>query len=153
MGTTTKTLYDTDFADWCALTAELVRSGRLAEVDLEHVAEEIEDMGKRDRRAATNRTRVLILHLLKWAAQPDKRSPSWKTTIVEQRRRLNAIFEDSGSIRSSVRGNLGRIYQDASQDALLEMGLSGCLPCECLWSLEQILDTQFFPDAISIKQK
>jgi hypothetical protein len=82
MAAATKTLYDTDFADWCALTAELVRAGRLDEVDLEHVAEEIEDMGKRDRRAATNRTRVLLLHLLQWGAPPEKRSPSWKATIT-----------------------------------------------------------------------
>jgi len=135
------TLYDTDFAEWSRRTAELVRAGRLDEVDLEHVAEEIEDMGKRDRRAATNRTRVLLVHLLKWTAQKERRSPSWRRTIVEQRRRLAAIFRDSGSLRTLVRDSLPEIYRDAAEDALLETGL----PDRCPWSMEQILDTHFLP--------
>jgi len=153
MGTATKTLYDTDFAEWCARTADLVRAGRFDEVDLEHVAEEIEDMGKRDRRAATNRTRVLLMHLLKWAAQPEKRSPSWEATITEQRRRLNAIFEDSGSIRAFVQENLAGIYREAAKDALREMGRSQGLPVRCPWTAENILDTDFLPDPLSLTQK
>jgi hypothetical protein len=145
MGAVTKTLYDTDFAEWCARTADLVRAGRLDEVDLEHVAEEIEDMGKRDRRAATNRTRVLLMHLLKWAAQEEKRSPSWRATITEQRRRLNAIFEDSGSVRAFVHENLAGIYCEAAKDALSEMGRSQGLPVQCPWTVENILDTDFLP--------
>jgi len=148
MGAFTKTLYDTDFAEWCAHTAELVRAGRLDEVDLEHVAEEIEDMGKRDRRAATNRTRVLLMHLLKWAAQPQRRSPSWRGTIIEQRHQLNAIFEDSGSIRVFVRDHLQTIHRDAVKKALAEMGRTDGLPEECRWTLENILDTDFLPDSV-----
>lgn len=145
MGAATKTLYDIDFAEWCARTADLVRAGRLDDVDLEHVAEEIEDMGKRDRRAATNRTRALLMHLLKWAAKEEKRFPSWKATITEQRRRLSAIFEDSGSVRAYVQKNLAVIYREASKDALSEMGRSQGLPVKCPWTVKNILDTDFLP--------
>jgi len=148
MGTATKTLYDTDFAEWCALTADLVRAGRFDEVDLEHVAEEIEDMGKLDRRAATNRTRVLLLHMLQWAAQPEKRSPSWRRTIIEQRYRLGAIFQDSGSLRVYVRDHLHDVYRGAAEGALAEMSRSEGLPDKCPWTIAQILDTQFYPDSL-----
>ena len=78
-------LYDEDFAVWTAETARLLRAGRFDEVDIEHVAEEIEDMGKRDKRELHSRLTVLILHLLKWKWQPEKKSASWGSTIVTQR--------------------------------------------------------------------
>src|SRR5450432_1865831 len=87
-------LYDRDFAEWTARNATLLRQRRFDEADAEHVAEEIEDMGKRDRREVSNRLKVLIAHLLKWAAQPDKRGGStWSATIDEQRSELDEIFE------------------------------------------------------------
>src|SRR5580700_5749903 len=63
-------LYDRDFAEWAVRNAELLRSGRVAEADLDHIAEEIEDMAKRERRAMQNRLARLIQHLLKWQVQP-----------------------------------------------------------------------------------
>lgn len=78
-------LYDSDFFEWTQLSAELIRRGRLNEADLEHIAEEIEDMGKRDRREVRSRLIVLIAHLLTWQHQPERRSQSWRESIVEQR--------------------------------------------------------------------
>ena len=79
-------LYDRDFYEWTVRNAELLRSGRATEADLEHIAEEIEDMGKREQRELYSRLKVLIAHLLKWQVQPDRRGSSWESAILVQRR-------------------------------------------------------------------
>ena len=66
-------LYDQDFFEWTRHHARLLREGRVAEADLAHLAEEIEDVGKRDQRELRSRLEVLLVHLLKWTAQPDLR--------------------------------------------------------------------------------
>ncbi|MBI3698676.1 MAG: DUF29 family protein, partial [Acidobacteria bacterium] len=65
-----KDLYDLDFFEWTARNAELLREGRFTEADMEHIAEELEDMGKRDRRELESRLELLLEHLLKWQMQP-----------------------------------------------------------------------------------
>jgi hypothetical protein len=85
-------LYDTDFAEWALRNAELLRSGRAGEADLEHIAEEIEDIAKRERDTTRRRLARLIQHLLKWQVQPAKRSKSWQSTIVEQRYRIDDLL-------------------------------------------------------------
>ena len=80
-----KDLYDRDFVEWTVRNAELLRAGRLEEADIEHIAEEIEDMGKRQRHELRSRLRILLIHLLKWQAQPERRGPSWIATIGAQR--------------------------------------------------------------------
>ena len=67
-------LYDEDFFEWTRRNAELLRAGRLEQADIAHIAEEIEDMGKRDLRGLNSRVQVLLIHLLKWQLQPEKRS-------------------------------------------------------------------------------
>ena len=79
---TTADLYDQDFAEWTRQNAELLRSGRASEADLEHIAEEIEDIGKRERRSLHNRFMRLIEHLLKWQQHPERRGISWTRTII-----------------------------------------------------------------------
>src|SRR5271170_2694515 len=103
--------YDADFFQWTQSTAEMIRQGRLAEVDLEHVAEEIEDMGKRDRREVRSRLIVLVMHLLKWELQPDLRAASWRSTIVEQRTQIELILEDSPSLRRVPVEELSATYK------------------------------------------
>src|ERR1051326_1673444 len=90
-------LYDTDFAEWTRHNAELLRSGRVSEADLEHIAEEIEDMGKRERRTLHNRFVRLIEHLLKWHYQPERRGSSWRRTIVVQRIGIQRLLDANPS--------------------------------------------------------
>ena len=92
-------LYDRDFAEWAVRNAELLRSGRVAE---DHIAEEIEDMAKRERRAIESRLARLILQLLKWQVQPMKRSASWQSTIAEQRFRIGKLLEENPSLRPEL---------------------------------------------------
>src|SRR2546430_9957257 len=105
-------LYEEDFAVWTFETARLLRAGRFDEVDIEHVAEEIEDMGKRDKRELHSRLTVLILHLLKWKWQPEKKSTSWGSTIVTQRAELCRIFEQSPSLED-IQEAVEDVYTDA----------------------------------------
>ncbi len=92
-------LYDADFFKWTQRTAQRLRQRDFDEVDIEHAAEEIEDMGKRERRELSSRMEVLLGHLLKWKLQPHKRSNSWRATIVTQRQEIAAGLKDSPSLR------------------------------------------------------
>jgi len=87
----TAELYDLDFAQWAKENAELLRSGRFSEADIEHVAEEIEDLAKRKWWALCSRFARLIEHLLKWQFQPERRGTSWKRTIAVQRERYKTV--------------------------------------------------------------
>jgi hypothetical protein len=77
-------LYNQDYCLWLETTAKLLRNHQLDHVDFEHLIEEIEDMGKEKRRELKNRLIVLLMHLLKYQYQSEKRSSSWVSTIWEQ---------------------------------------------------------------------
>lgn len=141
------TLYDVDFYRWTQETAELICRGAFGEIDREHLAEEIADMGKRDKREVRPRMTVLVMHLLKWQMQPELReAASWRATVVEQRAELRLLFEDSPSLRRVAADELARTYRDAvdraAQEARLEVK---AFPSECPYTLAQILDVGFLP--------
>jgi hypothetical protein len=139
-------LYDEDFVRWTAETARLLREGRFAEIDVEHVAEEIEDMGKNHHREVSSRLRLIIQHLLKWQYQPDRRSGSWKATVATQREELEELFEQSPSLRRTPDRTLVRAYGVAVVAAASETGLpEDSFPPKCPYTLEQILDRAFLP--------
>jgi hypothetical protein len=118
----------------------------MAEVDWEHVAEEIEDMGKRDHREVRSRLIVLILHLLKWQLQPEKRTTSWRATIAEQRTELGLVIGDSPSLRRIPRDNVAALYKTAVKRATEETGISAkSFPAECPFNADQILG-DFLPE-------
>ena len=132
--------YDVDFFAWTQETAELLRRGEFADIDWQHVAEEIADMGKRDRREVRSRLTVLLTHLLKWQAQPEQRRLSWRATIVEQRSELRLIFEDSPSLRRIAADEWRKIHRYALQRATEETGLRmEAFPKECPYSLDELL--------------
>lgn len=139
-------LHDEDFYAWTRRTADLLRSGRGDEIDAEHVAEEIEDMGKRDARQLKSRTCVLLLHLLKWQLQPQRRPRSWKATIGVQRQKIEAILADSPSLRRKLAETLDGVYRDAVERAVDETGLAeAAFPAKCPYSFDQILTRGFLP--------
>ena len=102
-------LYDQDFATWTSETARLLRARRFDEIDIEHVAEEIEDMGKSEKRELLSRLSVLVLHLLKWKFQREKRSSSWKATILTQRTELGRLLEDSPSLMRTLGASVAKV--------------------------------------------
>lgn len=140
MGTATKTLYDTDFAEWASHTAELLRAGRILEVDLEHVAEEIGDLGKSERSAAESQLRHLLLHKLKQLIQPERDGVSWRVSIVDARREIRDRIAASPSLRPYLQQNLQKIYQDAVELAVIETELEHAeIPEKCPWTIDALL--------------
>lgn len=143
----TASLYDEDFAVWTSETARLLRERRFEEVDIEHAAEEIEDMGKRDKRELYGRLAVLIVHLLKWKWQPERKSESWRSTIATQRLEIQLILDDSPSLRRGTPPAVSRVYARAVKAAISETGLpAATFPRDCPFSPDQILDLSFLPE-------
>lgn len=91
--------YDRDFMLWIDATVQLLKERRFAELDLENLIEEVEDLGRSNKSALRSNLIVVLLHLLKWKYQPEKRSKSWQSSILEHRRHLEDDFEDSPSLK------------------------------------------------------
>lgn len=140
------TLYDRDFYAWANEQAALLRAGRLSEADIEHVAEEIESMGKTEKRELVSRLTVLLLHLLKWQFQPSRRGSSWETSIANTRDDLVDHLNDNPSLRAQLDAAIAAAYRRAYREAATETGLGkGAFPPACPWSFEQIMAEDFWP--------
>lgn len=141
------TLYDRDFYAWANEQAALLRAGRLSEADIEHVAEEIETMGKTEKRELISRLKVLLMHLLKWRFQPGGRSTSWRLTIAEQRREVVDHLADNPSLKAKLPETMDSAYGGAVLAAARETNLDlDTFPATCPWSFEQVIDRNFWPD-------
>ncbi|TAK73309.1 MAG: DUF29 domain-containing protein [Gammaproteobacteria bacterium] len=139
--------YETDFYAWTIRNAKLLRAGKLSEIDIEHIAEEIESMGKSEKRELLNRLALLIAHLLKWQHQPIRRSRSWELTIKEQRFELIDLLEESPSLKPELEKQLSHAYKKALLMAEKETGLDQkTFKKECPFSLKQIFNENFFPE-------
>jgi len=140
------TLYDQDFYAWANQQAQLLRAGKLSEADIEHIAAEIDSMGKTEKRELTNRLSVLLLHLLKWQYQPARRGASWEVTIRNQRRALARHLADNPSLKPKVGEATADAYGDARGEAYAETGLSEeTFPATCPWSVAQVMDPDYWP--------
>lgn len=138
--------YDKDFYAWALHNAELIRQGRLSEIDTEHVAEEIESMGKSNRRELINRFAVLIAHLLKWQFQPIRRSKSWMLTIKNQRFEIFDLLEESPSLKREIKAQFKHAYEKALIIASEQTGIDESeFPHHCPFSIDQCLDFAFLP--------
>jgi Domain of unknown function DUF29 len=141
-------LYDHDFFAWSQEQADLLRSGKLSVADIDHIAEEIESMGRTEKRELVSRLSLLLMHLLKWKFQPEKRGASWEATIRVQRNRLVDHLDDNPSLKPLLPTALASAYRDARLEASAETGLAvATFPDGCPWSAEQTLDAEFWPEA------
>ena len=140
-------LYDSDFYAWSREQADLLRRGELARADIEHIAEEIDSMGRTEKRELISRLEVLLLHLLKWRYQPDKRGPSWEASIRVQRNRLADHLDDNPSLKPLLPQSLATAYRKACRVAVAETGLPATtFPDACPWRVEQVTDEGFWPE-------
>ena len=139
-------LYDLDFAEWARRNAELLRSGRASEADLEHIAEEIEDMGKRERRSLHTRLVRLIEHLLKWQYQPERRGSSGARTIVVQRQCIRELLDENPSFQPVLDEMAAAAYANAAGivSIVIRQPRSN-FPDACPFTLDQLLDEEFLP--------
>ena len=140
--------YEKDFVLWLETQVKLLRQGRVSELDLKNLAEEVESILKRDKREVHNRLTVLLEYLLKYQFQPDKRSSSWTSTIGEQRRGLDLVFKDSPSLLKSYAPQVFEdSYEYAKCKASDETGLSlAAFPGTCPYTLTETLDENFLPE-------
>jgi hypothetical protein len=136
-------LYDTDYVAWLDEQVHHLRAGRVAALDLENVAEELEGLMKSERRQLGNRLEVLILHLLKWDHQPDRRANRWRATVEEQRTRIRRLLRDSPSLEAEVEPTCKEVYPDAVRAAAVETLLSAnVFPSELPYTVEQIFEQE-----------
>ena len=139
MAVVMKTLYDTDFVEWSAQMAELIRTGRLDEVDLEHVAEEIEDLGKSDRQAVWSQLTRLLQHRIKQQIQPERAGRSWASSIASAQIAIGRALKESLSLRRYLVDELQDAYDAAVRLAKIETGVSAELPKKCPYTLDELL--------------
>jgi hypothetical protein len=130
-------LYQEDETAWLEMMAQLVAEHRHSELDYEHLGEYLSDMARRDRREVYSRLAILLTHLLKWEYQPERRSGSWRGTILEQKSELRLLLE-SGTLRNHAIASLVKAYQDARRRASAETELPlATFPGECSRSLDE----------------
>lgn len=139
--------YEGDIVAWAREQACLLREGRFSELDVEHIADEIEDVGKSEQRELVSRMGVLLAHLLKWQHQPGRRGSSWQRTIKDQRRRLERRLRQTPSLRGTLDDAewWADMWDEAVEQAIAETGLD-TFPQACPWKVEQVLDADFFPE-------
>ena len=143
--------YDTDVIAWANEQARLLRAGQFEALDIEHIADEIEDVGKSEKRELRSRMAVLLAHLLKWQYQPDLRERhggSWRRTIKIQRSEIEDCLTDTPSLKA----DLGqpqwwrRVWNEGVGIAVKETGLD-CFPESCPWAFDQIMSPDFWPES------
>lgn len=140
-------LYQEDYYGWLQENAQLIREKRFSEIDVENIVEELESMGKSEKRELSNRLTILLMHLLKWQHQTVKRSTSWRNTIAVQRIDIRELLEDSPSLRNEILDKIAVAYEKAKLAAEIETGIEKQnFPAECPFSFEQILDEEFLPN-------
>lgn len=142
-------LYDQDFYAWANEQAALLRAGQLSAADIEHIAEEIESMGRTEKRELISRLTVLLVHLLKWQFQPNLQGASWRATIRVQRRDLSRHMADNPSLKAKLPEAVADAYGSAVLLAVAESGLAETtFPAICPWTFEQITAPDFWPDQV-----
>src|SRR5436190_12773178 len=146
----TQTLYNTDFYKWTQQQAELLHVEEFESLDLPNLIEEIEAMGRSERRELTSRLLVLLMHLLKWEYQPTlhghTQPKSWRNTIRTQRNRIEIVLGDSPSLRRELPDCVVYAYPRARSGASEETELPlNIFPDTCPYTIDQILDTNWLP--------
>ena len=146
-------LYERDFSVWAQTTAGLIRKGQWWAIDAEVLAEEIESLGISQKHALQSHIHQLVMHLLKWRYQPTGRQlgHSWQTSINNQRVEIELLLEDNPGFTPQLPDILYRRYPKARKHASRETGLPlATFPTACPWTVEQILDDDFWPEATSL---
>ena len=141
------TLYERDYYQWLTKTAELLRNKDFSEVDLSNLVEELESMGRSEKHAIQNNLIVVLQHLLKYKYQPQRRTSSWLSSIVEHRDRLEIALADSPSLRPYINEVFDKCYSKARRRAATETELPiNTFPDQPPFTVEEVLDVDYLPD-------
>src|SRR5919109_178418 len=109
--------YDADFYAWAQAQAAALRAKDWAALDLDHLAEEVEELRKTERRAVRSQLRLILSHLLKWAHQPARRTDSWRSTIANGRVLVQEDLEDNAGLARELDALAAWAYRRARRDA------------------------------------
>jgi hypothetical protein len=143
----TRPRYERDFHGWCFEQAALLDEGRLGELDRARLAEEMRDLGRSELNALVSAYRVLLMHMLKWDHQPERRSRSWQATIAVQRSNISDLLEDNDSLANRAQEVIARAYPKARNEAAGETNLKlSVFPKMCPYSETDILLRPFVMD-------
>jgi len=135
--------YENDAYAWALEQAGLLRAGKLEQLDLEHLAEEIESMGKSERRALVSQLARLLMHLLKWDHQPERRSRSWRLTIIDAQAKTTRLLNDNPSLKASLPELMNEAYGDARRAAAIETDSElHAFPEECMYGFDEAVTFQ-----------
>ncbi|MDJ0731600.1 MAG: DUF29 domain-containing protein [Crocosphaera sp.] len=140
-------LYDKDYCLWLEETVQLLRKRKFTDLDVSNLIEEIEDMGRSEKKAVKSNLKILLCHLLKYKYQPEKRSKIWLSTIFEHRDRLEDDFAESPSLKRYFEEVFQPCYHKARKQAEIETGLPlETFPLNCPFTSEQVLDMDYLPE-------
>jgi hypothetical protein len=140
------TKYEADIVAWAQEQSQWLRAGRFDLLDLGHLAEEIEDVGKSEQRELASRMAVLLMHLLKWHHQPERQGSSWARAIKEQRKRVLLRLRNTPSLSRDLQDPIwwGDVWADAVASAIQETGLD-VFPEDCPWAVDDLLQEGWLP--------
>jgi hypothetical protein len=134
-------LYEIDYHQWLEHNLKLLQNKEFDQIDLENIIEELASLGRSEKSALRNNLTILLMHLLKWDYQPQKRTNSWRYTIIEHRRRILNLFKDAPSLKNFFSEILTETYQDAVVDASAETHLPiNYFPSEIPYDIEELFD-------------
>lgn len=134
------TAYETDIIFWAKEQAEFIRTGQFDRLDITHIAEEIEDVGKNERRELYNGLSDLMMELLKWQFQSNARCAGWQASITKQRYRLERLLRDTPSLKTELDNEIKEEWRGAVLAAVADTGLAESrFPAQCPWSVAQVL--------------
>jgi hypothetical protein len=140
-------IYEQDFSLWLEQAVQLLREGNLAALDIENLIEEIECMGRSEKQAVKSNLEIILMHLLKYKYQSEKRSNSWRYTLLEHRRRLDEAFKTSPSLKRYFLQEFENCYLGARKLASAETGLAiVAFPVEIPFAIAQVLDEDYLPE-------
>ena len=139
--------YEDDVSSWAFKQAQLLRLGRLREVDLPNVIEEIESLGNEQPHALESFYSLLIMHLLKWQFQPERRSRSWQLTILNSRNQIKRREKRNAKLRAVAGSIVADIYFEAVEEAATETGIPASrFPNPCPYTIEDLRRQDFLPE-------
>jgi hypothetical protein len=140
-------LYSTDFSTWISQTAQLLRERRWHDIDVANLIDEVEDLGKSERRAISSQLTRLLLHLLKWQYQPQRRSDSWLDSITDARTQIDLAIKDSPSLKGYPAEQLEESYRRARRQAAIQTKLEiSVFPQTCQYSLDLVVADDWLPE-------
>lgn len=139
--------YERDVFAWSVAQAALLRQGRFDEADLANIIEEIESVGRSERRSLKSSYRLVIMHLLKWQYQPERRGASWTITIGRERGNIAEDERDNPTLAAKAAELVAEVYATARRDAADETGLAPrTFPASCPYSIDFLRDRDAMPD-------